>query len=205
MTGAVIPEPVYAVDEYRRRVLDPIDAELERLGADEALLRKPFTNARGAIARFDRMAIELRLIDAQECPRADLAVAAATSGLVRGLVEERWCSHARQAELATAGLSALLVRAIERGPAAELEAGYAELFGSGACGARTAGALLQGVAEEAFDGPPDLEPALEVVLREGTLAERLLRALGPGFARGDLRRVWGELCACLAQDRSFRP
>jgi gamma-glutamyl:cysteine ligase YbdK (ATP-grasp superfamily) len=203
MTGAVIPEPVYDYEAYRHVVLDPIDVELERLGADEVLLRQPFTNARGAIARFDRNAIELRLIDAQERPRADLAVAAAVSGLVRGLVEERWCAHAQQAEQPTAALTALLDRAIERGPAATLEPAYTALFGTEALPARTAGELLRRVAEGAFDGSGDLEPALEIVLREGTLAERMLRALGTGFVRDDLRRVCTELCACLDEDRPF--
>ena len=32
-------------------------------------------NSRGAIARFDRNAIEIRVIDVQECPKADLAIA----------------------------------------------------------------------------------------------------------------------------------
>jgi hypothetical protein len=42
------------------------------------------------------------------------------------------------------------------------------------------------------------------VLSEGTLAQRILRALGPVFERRDLRRVYGELADCLAAGRSFR-
>jgi gamma-glutamyl:cysteine ligase YbdK (ATP-grasp superfamily) len=205
MTGDVIPEPIFTREAYRRDVLDPIDRELLALGADDALLYQPFTNARGAIVRFDRMAIEIRLIDTQECPRADLAVAAAVSGLVRALVEERSCAHARQMSVPTETLVALLVDTIEHGPAAEIPSDFALLFGPSAQGARTAGALLASTAPKTFDGPAELLPSLEVVLREGTLAQRILRALGPDFDRSALERVVARLCECLEEGATFRP
>ena len=42
----------------------------------DAVLQHEWLNARGAIARFDRNTIELRVLDVQECPRADLAICA---------------------------------------------------------------------------------------------------------------------------------
>ena len=203
MTGEVIPEPIFDVDDYRRRVLGPIEVELERLGAPDVLRGQDCTNARGAIARFDRMAIEIRLIDAQECARADLAVAAATSELVRALVEERWSSAGALAALPSAALVEQLALAIDAGPAAPvLERRFAELFG--APRAATLGELCQSAVESCFAGPAELEPALEVVLGEGPLAARLLAALGPRFTRGDLERVWRELASCLASGALFR-
>jgi hypothetical protein len=203
MTGEVIPEPIFDVDGYRRRVLGPIEVELERLGAPEVLRGQDFTNARGAIARFDRMAIEIRLIDAQECARADLAVASATSELVRALVEERWSSAGALAALPSAALVEQLALAIEAGPAAPVvERRFAELFG--APRAATLGELCRSAVESCFAGPAELEPALEVVLGEGPLAVRLLAALGPRFARADLERVWRELATCLASGALFR-
>ena len=38
------------------------------------ILDHHFLNSRGAIARFDRNAIEIRLVDIQECPKADIAI-----------------------------------------------------------------------------------------------------------------------------------
>ena len=108
MTAAVIPEPIYGVEEYHERVLRRLGRDLAAAGADEALQGgREWTNARGAIARFDRMAIEVRLIDAQECAAADLAVAAAVSGLVRALVEERWAPFRTQRDWPTGALSEL--------------------------------------------------------------------------------------------------
>jgi len=210
MTGDVIPEPVYGFEEYRERVLMPIDAELAARGADEALRGgHEWTNARGAIARFDRMAIEVRLIDAQECAASDLAVAAAVSGLVRGLVEERWCAHVRQRDWPSAPLVELLVDGIRRGPEAEVaDADYARAFGLE--GPTTMGALLRRAVEASFAGPPELEEAARVVLAEGTLAERILAALdappaGTAVERPRLADVWGRLSDCLEGGRPFRP
>lgn len=123
MTGDVIPERVFTIEGYRRDVLGPLDAALRASGADPLLFGAEWTNARGAIARFDRMAIEVRLVDAQECALADLAVVAALAELIRACVEERWLPFAEQRAVPTAALGEVLVRAIRGGPAAGLGAG----------------------------------------------------------------------------------
>lgn len=206
MTGEVIPEPIFDVGEYREKVFGPIDRDLERLGAPAFMLGREWTNARGAITRFDRMAIEIRLIDGQECPRADLAVAAAVAGLVRGLVEERWSSHAAQREHPSSSLVAQLEETIERGPDAQLaNPGYAKLFGLRLSSDATAGELWRAMIESTFPGPAELEEPVHVILREGVLARRILAALGCDFDRAGLRGVYERLCDCLAGGFSFLP
>lgn len=205
MAGEIIPEPVYDFDGYRSRVFAPLARQLEEAGADPVLVGQEWTNARGAIARFDRMAIEIRLIDAQECPLADLAICAAVGGAVRALAEERWAPLAAQRDRPTAELRALLDRCVERGPATELEPDYVELFGADAGRVKTARELWSWLAERAFAGPARLEAHVADVLRDGTLAERLLAALGPEFDRDGLRRVYRDLCGCLAAGAPFRP
>jgi len=54
----------------------------------ENILRHEWLNSRGAIARFERSAIEIRVLDIQECPAADLAVVAAINGALQCLVRE---------------------------------------------------------------------------------------------------------------------
>lgn len=204
MTADVVPEPVFGYDEYRRTVFERIDAELEAQGAGPELLRQPFTNARGAIARFDRMAIEIRLVDTQECPRADLALAATLSAVVRGLVEERWCSGTDQRAWSTASLAGQLRTAIAEGPGAELVTpALATAFGVRAGTVGTLGELWRTLVP-ALDVPAELEPSLDVVLRSGTLAQRILAALGSAPDRPRQRAVYGELCDCLLAGRSFQ-
>jgi len=206
MAADVIPEPIFDIAEYQGTVLGTIDRDLAAIGADAVLMGQEWTNARGAIARFDRMAIEIRLIDAQECSAADLAIAAAVSGLVRALVEERWCSFATQRAWPSAPLVELLAASTRSGPDAFVaDRDIRRAFGLETGGAATMGELWRGTVEQVFAGPAELEEPLQIVLREGTLAQRILRALGPAFERRDLRRVYGELADCLVAGRSFRP
>jgi len=206
MTGEVIPEPIYGIAEYEERVLGAIDRELGSLGVTGPLRGgHMWTNARGAIARFDRMAVEIRLIDRQECVRADLALACAVSGLVRALVEECFGTFERQRAWSGASLESLLAAAVEHGPAAAIrDADLLRLFRLPA-GGSTLGELWRAIAPDTFDGPVELEESLAVVLEHGTLAERILRALGRDFDRAALRERYRDLCECSDANRSFRP
>ena len=206
MTGQVIPEPIFDVKGYRDGVFAAIDRELVARGASEVLLGNEWTNARGAIARFDRMAIEIRLIDAQECSAADLAVACAVSNLVRGLVEERWSSAQSQRAVRSEPLIAQLVETIRLGPESKLVCDeLTTCFDAAGKGHETVGDLLRAIVPPSFDGPPELEPALEVILEDGVLSQRILRALGTDFDRDALRGVYRELADCLIEGRSYRP
>jgi gamma-glutamyl:cysteine ligase YbdK (ATP-grasp superfamily) len=201
MTGIVIPEPVYDAATYRRTVLAPIDARLAPLDTDGILVGHEWLNARGAIVRFDRDAIEVRLLDTQECPRADLGLCAAVVGVLRALVAERWSSLAAQRAHASEPLAALLERAVAKGPAASLEdPAYAAHFGSRAT---TAGGLWQELVAATFDGPPELAEPVGLVLSHGTLAQRIQRALGREPSRERLRAVYLELCGCLSDGALF--
>ena len=204
MAGAVVPEAIYDPQHYRAEVLGALDRSLGSIGAPEVLRGQEWTNARGVIARFDRMALEIRLIDSQECTPADLAVAAAVTGVVRGLVEERWSSRADQQAYPSDELAKLLWHAAEHGPGAPLEdRGYARLLGLEGKARASLGAAWRQLAETSFAGPPELEPPLQLILSSGTLAERVLASLGPRFGRDDLRRVYGTLCDCLDTGTPF--
>lgn len=204
MTGQVIPEPVYSIEAYRDEILAPIDRQLREIGAPAILLGREWGNARGAIARFDRNAVEVRLIDAQECPRADLAVCAAVSGAIRAMVEERWSDGAAQRGFDQEALVSQLQRTVDQGRHAAVEAPYARLFGADPAEVRTTGALWTWLVENAFGASAALEPPLAVILEKGALAERILAALPRRPERRDLEAVYRELCGCLSAGWSFR-
>src|SRR5690606_32665994 len=111
ITGDVVPETYRSMDEYQERLLARIYADLAPHDPD-GILRHEWVNARGAIARFERMAIEIRVLDVQECPAADVAFAAAIIGTLRSLCDERWASIASLDRWDTKRLAALLDRAI---------------------------------------------------------------------------------------------
>lgn len=207
MSGIVIPEPCFDEASYRREILDPLQREVAAI-EPEGILEGEWLNARGAIARFDRGAIELRLIDSQECPAAELAVAAACAALVRALVEEREVPHAEQCAFASAPLAELLVQAIAKGPAARVaDPAFARAFGWRGRALPELGELWAELVERtvapALAATPELRTPLQTILREGTLSARITRALGASPSRARLHEVYAELAACLEEGRSF--
>jgi gamma-glutamyl:cysteine ligase YbdK (ATP-grasp superfamily) len=84
ITGDVIPEYISSLEEYRRRVISTYTRDLEKTGAPSFLLNKEWINSRGAIFRFDRRAIEIRVMDEQECIRMDVALSCFVRALIRG-------------------------------------------------------------------------------------------------------------------------
>ena len=73
IAGKVIPERVYTKAEYESKILNKIYSDIAPFD-NEKILRHEWLNSRGAIARFERNTIEIRIIDIQESPVADLAI-----------------------------------------------------------------------------------------------------------------------------------
>lgn len=202
--GAVIPDDVSGCADYQHRILAPMYRELAPLDP-ERLLRHEWLNARGAIARFERSAIEIRVIDMQECPRADLAVAAAAAALVRRLYEREAEASAPDEGPSTARLAEIL-RTVSRDAerAVIADASYLRALG---CPGEPCSAgelwrhmLRDTMVAEAF--APWREP-LELILRQGPLARRILRSVGPAVKRSRLAAVYAALCGCLARGQLF--
>ena len=198
MNGEMIPEPVKSRAEYERVILAPLYAALAPHDP-QRLLRHEWANARGAIARFDRSAIEIRLLDAQECPAADVAIAAAIIDLV-------WLLYREGApELPTGALAAILRACMREAEQAEIEApAYLEAL-TGSAQRCTAGQLWARVAERMPDAPHRAlwQPVLDKIVVRGPLARRLVRAVGEAPSRAALAALYQQLCACLESGAFF--
>jgi gamma-glutamyl:cysteine ligase YbdK (ATP-grasp superfamily) len=205
ITGAVVPEAVFSRGEYRDVILEPMWRDIAPHDP-EGVLREEWLNARGAIARFDRMAVEIRVLDTQEHPCADVAVAALASAAVRALAEERWCDAASLRAASQVRLTALFdtcVRDADRAPVADRD--YLALFGLTPAAVDDAGALWARIASAlAADGTLAAEhaEALAPILERGCLARRILTALRGG-GRAELARVYAWLADCLAAGEAF--
>ena len=201
----VIPEPAFSEGEYQRQILQPLYRAIEPFDP-EGVLRFEFLNSRGAIARFDRGSIEIRVIDVQECPQADLAVVAASVGVLQALAAERWSSLADQQAMPAEPLAKLLRRVIRDADAAPIDdPAYLGLFGLDAATA-TAGELWQHLHAELLRGvstPPPWARTLERMIEHGPLARRLLRVLGNEPEHRRLMEVYGQLCDCLEGGELF--
>jgi hypothetical protein len=129
VAGRVIPERVFSRRDYEEGLLESIYRALAPLDPD-GVLRHEWVNSRGSIARFDRFALEIRLVDVQEHAGADIAVAAAITAAVRSLTEEAWCSTASQYEWDERELAVLLEAGIRDADDAVIEnKRFLECFG----------------------------------------------------------------------------
>jgi hypothetical protein len=205
IAGRVIPEPVYTQAEYEEEILERIYEAIRPYDTD-GLLQNEWLNARGAIARFDRNAIEIRVIDAQECPQADLAICALVAGVLKRLVKEEWTSLSAQQAWSIDRLEPILLATTLAAEQALLtDAEYLSQFGYRGRSCQ-AGELWNKLAADCSAAiPGELAAPLATILGKGTLARRILTVTGENPSRSDLRSLSRELCRCLASGRMLAP
>ncbi|MBN1126973.1 MAG: hypothetical protein JXA82_18370 [Sedimentisphaerales bacterium] len=201
--GPVIPEPVESIDAYQEVILQPIYRALEPLDP-EGTLAYEWVNARGAIARFERNTIEIRLIDMQECPRADLVIVAAVASVVRVLTERARTDWERFNAISSPCLRAILQQTIRDGEKAVIqEKDYLECLGipepSIVANDLWCSLLAKGEAI-----PKHLQKSLNILYKQGTLATRMKKRVGSP-SRENLKRLCQCLCDCLEQGQMLQP
>jgi gamma-glutamyl:cysteine ligase YbdK (ATP-grasp superfamily) len=204
VAGLVVPEPAFSREQYEREILGRLYDDLAPHDP-EGVLRDEWANARGAIARFGRGTVEIRVIDAQECPAADLAVVAAIVSVVRALALGRLAERDVAADPSTEALARVLDRAIHHGERAVTD-DHQLLRALGVRkGSVTLGDLWARLLDTFPPDDPDREwtSHLETILERGPLARRMLAAAGADPDLADLRRVAEGLCGCVAANRSF--
>ncbi len=198
ITGDVIPEPLYRQRDYEQNILHPL-AHAIAAHDPEGHLDPLFLNARGAIARFDRSTIEIRLLDVQECPRADLAVIGAVVHALRQLVDETTASWTRQSQMPTAALRSILFDVIRDGEEAMIcNPDYIRIFEYTDELPCRAGDLWRHILGEYTPDDPEAGKALAHILAAGPLARRMLARFSSRTpAPAELALVYRELADCL--------
>jgi gamma-glutamyl:cysteine ligase YbdK (ATP-grasp superfamily) len=206
-TGRVVPEPVFSSTEYHRLILEPLYADVARFDA-EGVLQEEWLNARGAIARFERSAIEIRVLDVQECPQADVAICALIADVLESLAEGRWGDPNRLEAWETEKLYGLLQATIRDADCAVIgDADYRRLFGMQGRDSVTAGDvwkhLANSVAQDARSRHASVGAAVKTLLERGPLARRIVSAVGREPSRERIAAAYRQLCECLATGRMF--
>ncbi|MGY6555937.1 MAG: carboxylate-amine ligase [Wenzhouxiangella sp.] len=200
ISGQVIPEPVDGIADYHAKILEPMYRAIAPFDPAE-ILREDWLNSRAAIARFERQAIEIRIIDLQEAPRADLAVAEAVVGLVRAFYQESLASFDAQQAINTDRLAAELWKAAAGGSAAVLDdPAYLDLLGLGAPSAL--GQVWRELLPQ-LELSLDAARTLEAMLDRGTLAEAIIRRLGITPTPVQIVDCYREIGQCLIDNRLF--
>ena len=206
ITGQVIPEPVFARTAYENEILQPMYRDVAPFDPDR-VLQDEFLNSRGAIARFSRGSIEIRLLDIQECPMADIAIATAVVDVIRALVEEHWSDFHSQCRIETGLLESIFLEICGIGQDAVIDdQQYLAMLGIQNSGAITAGGAWQAMLPENLNVSglaPAIAETLQFILRYGSLAQRIIGAVDGDYSSRRLKQVYGRLCDCLEAGHLF--
>ena len=202
ITAHVVPESVRSIESYHHDILQPIYDDLAPHDS-EGILRFEWVNARGAIARFDRQTIEIRVIDVQECPLADLTIIMVVSQLIERLAGNP--EALSKGSRLTADRMALVLRETIRAGEHALIADpdYLGCLGLHAKSMQ-ANEVLSGLIESLPDFRDPYRRALDIILRSGTLASRMKR-ITRGQTRDHLIETCRALCNCLQENHLLIP
>jgi len=206
IAGRVIPEPVFDQASYDREIFQPMFRDIARFDP-EGVLQNEFLNSRGAIARFSRGAIEIRVIDVQECPQADIAIAALTIAVLKLIMAETWTSYTRQRALSIDDLEPAFLSAIDQAGEGVIQNSLLlQQFGIS-----ESSALLNDVWRALYAAVCESHPefatlygsAIDTILNEGCLARRIVTALNGQTDTTQLRETYRQLADCLLQGEQF--
>ncbi len=204
MTGSVIPERVFSKIDYYTSIFEPIKKAVKPFDSNN-ILDHHFLNSRGAIARFDRNAIEIRLVDIQECPKADVAICSLIIEVLKLLVDKKLSPLQSQKKWSKQDLFNILNPIIKDAETFKIfNSDYLELFGI------EEPMSVQNIWKHLYHfAKPNIhkshQEAIEVILNEGTLATRILKAVGSDYSVKNITKVYSQLGICLQENRLFTP
>lgn len=204
LTGWVVPERVFSKLDYYSTIFEPIKRAISPYDKNK-ILDYHFVNSRGAIARFDRNAIEIRLIDIQECPKADIAICALVIEVLKALVNKKFSSLKKQKSWVKEDLFAILNDTIKYGENSKIEnIEYLKLF-------RIKNpSMVNEVWKHLYKNVKSKlhkshHHSIELILEEGTLATRLLKAIGEDTSENNIISVYKKLQESLNTNTLFQP
>ena len=204
ITGNLVPEAVFTAADYDARILQPMYAAVAPYDPD-GILQEEWLNSRGAIARFERNAIEIRLLDIQECPAADLAIIEFVCAILKVLISEEFDDFQAQKSVDTTVLAKWLAASVGDAEQAMItDSAFLRLFGY--TGKRAS--MQQVLVHLAEHLCPHLinqkDAPLSVILSQGPLARRILKNTSLSPTRQKLKAVYRRLQECLAEGKMLQ-
>ena len=205
ISGDIIPEFITSEGQYQDEILQPMYRDIKRFDP-QGILQYEWLNSRAAIPKFKSNAIEIRILDTQECVDADIAIAKAIHAILKS-----WHESGSQLYLekicATKKLKAVYEQSIKEGFAVRIDDG--ELLEQWQLPKKHTmplsdvwAFLIERVSSE-LDHASQL--TLEHVLRHGNLSERILRACRNDVSKEKITSVYRQMGDCLMENRQFQP
>lgn len=203
ISGEIIPEFVRSEAQYQQEILAPMYKDISPFDP-EGILQHEWLNSRAAIPKFNYKAIEIRILDTQECVQADLAIALAIHAILKN-----WHSQSDyylDKPCDTKRLRSVYEQSVNEGLSIRVE--DSELCTQWQLPKRTmTGHEIWSQLIERVSTSLDYSSqcALEGILSQGNLSERLLAACGNDFSKATLTRIYRQLSHCLLTNQLFNP
>lgn len=201
ISGDIIPEFIHDETEYQHQILAPMYDEISPFDP-EKILQHQWLNSRAAIAKLDQKAIEIRIIDSQECVDADIAIAKAIQLIIKNWHDAS--AYYLDNPCPTASLKKIFDQAIVSGLSVRVDSN--ELMSQWQLPQRsmTLGDVWSQLIERVS---PELstteQRALEHIISHGNLSERILKAIGPEMNQASLKNTYQQLAHCLLSNQQF--
>jgi len=199
--GELIPDFICCEKEYQELILNPMYQEISPHDP-EGILQHEWLNSRGSIPKFTQKAIEIRIIDSQECVTSDIAIAKAILSILK-----HWQDYSPdflKNPIKTKALKNLFDKAIMHGLSVEVD--DMQLINQWGLPARTMtfsqawSSLIETISGHLL---PCEQLALEHILSQGNLSQRILGATGPSPHKDQLIQVYKKLGHCLLANQKF--
>jgi gamma-glutamyl:cysteine ligase YbdK (ATP-grasp superfamily) len=206
IVGRVIPEAVFSKRHYINSIYEKIKIDIAPFDPDN-ILNPIWVNSRGAIPRFDRGSIEIRVMDIQECPAADMAIVTLVIETLKCLVNQNFIDFDGQMKWKTDTLSQIFERTVEHGQDTIIDnVDYLRAFQYEG-GTTTASELWRHITDRIIESGNQVvgtwKNELDVILTEGSLSKRIVRSLGDDPSPEKIGKTYRQLAGCLAQNKMF--
>ncbi|MBI2786987.1 MAG: glutamate--cysteine ligase [Legionella longbeachae] len=202
ISGDIIPEFIRTEEEYQQTILNPMYQDISSFDPDN-LLQHPWLNSRASIPKFDHKAIEIRILDSQECVTADIAIAKCIYAILKN-----WYSSSQyylENPCDTKRLKMLYDKSLVRGFSTLIEDSELLIQWQVPKRLRTLHEVWSYLIERNSSALECNEQlALELILSQGNLSERILRASGENINLDTLKKVYAQLTSCLLSNEQFQ-
>lgn len=197
ITGSVIPDFVGSESEYQDKILKPMYLSISPYDT-EGILQEEWLNSRGAIARFDRSAIEIRLMDIQESTHGDLEI---VNGLVQILKNIIFNSYSTKLEkFPTGRLKAILDKTLIYGSNTIIDdPEYLDILQIKNPKIRASELFVDTLKESNVISTE----FGDIITNQGNLSERIVQACGINPSHETLQKVYKKLSDCLLENVYF--
>lgn len=201
ISGSIIPEFIRSPQEYHQHILEPMYAAIDPYDPDK-ILQFEWLNSRGAIPKFHCNAIEIRILDSQECVNADLAIARLIVAVLK-----KWLNHSDYLLTHPCPMEPLknvYQSSLKQGlntPITDPELLKQWQVSSNTKTIRQV--LSQLIEQVSHELEPSAQKALETILERGNLSERLMQHLKGQVKPDDLHALYRKLTHCLLENEQL--